>query len=64
MDAWEILINHSSITSGNAWEYLNAQSGTPNSGVQPDLIGVTQKKIRIKEQFEIITLYIDGIKIK
>ena len=28
MDAWETLLDNSTISSGDAWEHLNAQGGT------------------------------------
>ena len=27
MDVWEILVSNSSLTTGDAWEHLNAQEG-------------------------------------
>jgi hypothetical protein len=40
MTAWDLLIAHSSLTSGTAWEHLNAQVGGGSGDFLPSNISV------------------------
>lgn len=57
MDAWETLIAGSTLTSGDAWEHLNAQSGEePTTGVQPTTVQANATKVRVVDIYDTITL--------
>lgn len=43
MDAWNTLLIKSTITTGDAWEHLNAQGGTGSTGGDPIIVGETTK---------------------